>query len=169
MSDAIDFTDVQAGQVVSAATLKSNFDKINTYLAAKVDLANIKKQYALSCVSFRFDSVVASGDVHYSAFKPSDDIEIVEVQLYMRDTAGTAALKAQLYTTYSGSSYSGAMLGDNLAIASDTTWDTDSSPSTTPRLEGQPVYISVWNTASGASNNATDVTLNIWFKSKHRE
>ena len=169
MGTPIDFTDVEAGDVVSAAVLKANFDLINTYLAStKLPLANLQKTYALSCVSFNHIEVVASGDIHYHAFKPADDIELVQVQLYMRDTAGTAALKAQLYTTYDGATYSGAMLGDELGVASDNTWDTDSSPSTTTRVAGQPIYIKVWNTASGSSNNATDVTLNIWFKSKHR-
>mgnify|MGYP003137196694 CR=1 FL=1 len=169
MGSPINFTDVVAGNVVSASVLKANFDLINTYLAStKLPLANLQKTYALSCVSFNHIEVAASGDIHYHAFKPADDIELVEVQLYMRDTTGTAALKAQLYTTYDGATYSGAMLGDDLALSSDNTWDTDSSPSTTARLSGQPIYIKIWNTASGSSNDADDVTLNIWFKSKHR-
>ena len=171
MSDAIDFTDVQAGQVVSATTLKSNFDKINTYLAAKVDLANIKKQYASSCISYNHDVVASTGTeiVHYHAFKPSSDIELIEVQLYVRGIQGSPGVKAQLYTAYDGTSYSGAMLSDDLSISSANPWDTDSSPATTTRLDGQPIYIKVWNTNSSASNDAMDVTLNIWFKSKHRE
>tara|TARA_Y100001970_G_scaffold6337_1_gene7243 strand:+ start:14674 stop:15192 length:519 start_codon:yes stop_codon:yes gene_type:complete len=172
MSDPISFTDIQAGQVVSAATLKGNFDKVNTYLSStKVDLPYIKKQYASSCVSFNHDTVASSGTeiVHYHAFKPADDIELVQVQLYVRGIQGSPGIKAQLYTAYDGSDYSGAMLSDDLSVASSNTWDTDSSPATTTRLSGQPIYIKVWNTNSSASNDAMDVTLNIWFKSKHRE
>ena len=171
MGSPIAFTDVVAGNVVSASVLKANFDLINTFLTSsseKVALANLQKTYALSCVSFNHATVSPSGDVHYHAFKPADDIEVVQVQLYLRETSGTPGVKAQLYTTYDGTSYSGAMLGDDLALSSDNTWDTDSSPSTTARLSGQPIYIKIWNTASGSSNDADDVTLNIWFKSKHR-
>tara|TARA_R100001594_G_scaffold149799_1_gene208692 strand:- start:102 stop:617 length:516 start_codon:yes stop_codon:yes gene_type:complete len=171
MGSPVDFTTLNAGGVVSASTLNDNFEKVNTYLTAKVDIGYIKKQYATSCVSFNHVTVAsgADPDKHYHAFKPSSDIEIVQVQLYVRSIQGTPSVKAQLYTTYDGTSYSGAMLGDDLSVSSANGWDTDSSPSTTSRASGQPVYITVWNANSSGSNDASDVTLNIWFKAQHRE
>ena len=171
MTDAINFTDPEAGAVVSAAVLKANFDAINTYLANKVDIGNIKKDYSVSCVSFNHESVISGGspEIHYHAFKPAENMELEEVQLYVRTIAGSPAVKAQLYTAYDGATYTVPMLGDDLSVASANTWDTDSSPSTTSRLSGQPIYIKVWNSNTGSAQNGYDVTLNIWFKIKHQE
>ena len=171
MPSPIDFTDVSAGQVVSASTIKGNFDKINTYLnSTKVATGFIANPHSLSCISYNFATVDSgsSPDIHYTVFRVPQDIIIVDAQLYMRTVQGSPTVEATLYKTYNGTSYSNEILGNALQVTTANDWDTDSSPSISTITTNGYIYAKITNTNSSSSNNGLDVTLSIWFKTLHK-
>ena len=102
----IDFTELVAGGTITAATLNTNFEKVNTYFTTtKVPNAQVQNPAHNLMMTWTDSFENISTDVqHVYAFKTPSGVTItpVEIQLYCRNVTG-ASVKANFYAAWDGS------------------------------------------------------------------
>tara|TARA_Y100001970_G_scaffold89503_1_gene112841 strand:+ start:1085 stop:1609 length:525 start_codon:yes stop_codon:yes gene_type:complete len=173
MPTSIDFDVFSEGQAVVAADIDGNFAKINTYLSNGIPNADLDNKYHNICISIPFGDMTSGSNKIYGFSVPTSFSEGGLVFNEINTTRGgdpsgsnLGALAVRLYTSYADAFASTtANAKYTVSFGDDVAGGTmDAGQAALVFDPGQKLFVR----ADVTTNNALDVTVQLWFKAQHR-
>tara|TARA_R110000824_G_scaffold39564_7_gene119518 strand:- start:1010 stop:1534 length:525 start_codon:yes stop_codon:yes gene_type:complete len=173
MPTSIDFDVYAEGQAIVAADLNDNFTKVNTYLSGGIPNADLDNKYHNICVSVPFGDMNSGTDKIFGFAVPSSfsdgGLVFNEINTIRGgDPSGTnlGKLEIRLYTSFADAyANTTANAKYTVTIGDDTAGGTlDQGQASLVFDANQKLFVR----ADVTTNNAVDITVQLWFKAEHR-